>query len=128
MTAADTHPDDAVAMTVRYQIADARFRPIEGRQGYTATEIDSALTMSDGSALFFNSLFVKRGMSPPLVADFENDEFFRAVVLREDDVLDIDPALLDALRRYVLDGDDGLFSAFPTIPYYLLPRCAPVTS
>jgi hypothetical protein len=116
MAGRDLFADDAAAMAVRYQIANARCRPIEGRQGCPGAQIERALTRGAGTAVFYNSLLIKRGSVPPLVSDPDNYDFFRAVIQQEDGILDIDPALLDALRRYVLDADSSLIVRFPYAP------------
>lgn len=100
---------DAAAALIRYEIAKAtQNRDAEDFQLPSASELETALVRGKGRAVFFGSVVVKIWMLPSIVADPDNNDFFRAVVREEDGVVDIDPAHLHALRRYVLDGDLGL--------------------
>lgn len=109
--------DDPIAMAIRYQSSLSRFWfPIRGHpewwREYDPWEIGRQLDRG-GWAVLNNSLFVKETAQPPLVSDPDNYEFFRAVVQREDGIIDIDPHTLDALRRYVLDNDGRALRAPP---------------
>jgi hypothetical protein len=104
------HVADAVATLIRYEIAKAtQYHAGREFQIPSATRLQEALTRGGGRAVFDDSIHVKTWMLPPIVADSEHDDFFRAVVREEDNILDIDPDHLHALRRYVLNGDHGPF-------------------
>lgn len=95
---------DAVAMLLRYEIAKARCYRDGAPRRLSAAEFEGGILQGKGDALFHDSLHVRAGLSPPIVADAGDDEFFRAVIRKEDGVLDIDPERLGAVRRYVLEG------------------------
>jgi hypothetical protein len=106
--------NDAATMTVRYQMATSRYRRIEGREPHTVGDIQRRLDRARGKTVLYNSLLVNERETPPLVSDPDNYDFFRAVVQQKDGVLDIEPDKLEALRRYVLDGNASLLTkAFP---------------
>jgi hypothetical protein len=106
--------DPAVAIAMRYLVACARLGLAKDRATYNAQQVEAQLDRGDGTATLRGSLVVRRGVSQPLLADHENEAFFRTVVQREDGLLDMEPEQLLALRRYVLESEGGdFFRLFP---------------
>jgi hypothetical protein len=91
-------------MLLRYEIAKARCYRNGAPRSLSAAEFESGILQGKGDALFHDSLHVKAGASPPIVADASDDEFFRAVIKKEDGLLDMEPERLGAVRQYVLEG------------------------
>jgi hypothetical protein len=100
----------AVAMLIRYETAKAAlYRAANDFRIPLAADLTDRIARADGHAVVEGGIHVMTWMSPPVVADDDNPEFFRAVVWGEDNIVDIEPERLHALRRYVLNDDHGLF-------------------
>jgi hypothetical protein len=101
---------EAAALLLRYEIAKAAvYRPGQDFALPSIAALADAIARANGEAVVHGCLHVMTWMAPPLVGDYAAPDFFRAVVWEEDEMIDLDPEPLDALRRYVLKGSPGHF-------------------
>jgi hypothetical protein len=85
---------------IRYLIARARLRPGRGIPSMTGLEYEIA----QGYKLLAGGVLVHPAANPPVTADDQDPEFFRAFIQSDDGAMPgTDPAELAAWRNYVLN-------------------------
>jgi hypothetical protein len=87
---------------IRYLIARARLRRVRGSPSLTALEHE----LAHGYELLAGGVLVHADANPPIIADDQDPDFFRAIIEGDDGAIpDTNLADLTAWRAYVLhDG------------------------